>query len=84
MGYLTPVSGPPFHKLDFSLFKEFPFKEKYRVEFRAESFNLSNTPNFSNPGSTNFSDANSFGKIYSTRNNPNDAREIQVALKFYW
>jgi Carboxypeptidase regulatory-like domain/TonB dependent receptor len=83
-GYLTPVSGPPFHKLDFSLFKQFPFKEKYRFEFRAESFNLTNTPNFSNPGSTNFSDANSFGKIYSTRNNPNDAREIQMALKFYW
>jgi len=83
-GYLTPVTGPSFHKLDFSLFKQFPIKERYRLEFRAESFNLTNTPNFANPGSTNFSDANSFGKIYATRNSPNDARQIQFALKFYW
>ena len=83
-GYLTPVTGPSFHKLDFSLFKQFPIKEKYRVEFRAETFNLTNTPNFANPGSTNFADATSFGKIYSTRNSPNDARQIQMALKFYF
>ena len=83
-GYLTPVTGPSFHKLDFSLFKQFPIKEDTRLEFRAESFNLTNTPNFANPGSTNFSDANSFGKIYATRNSPNDARQIQFALKFYW
>jgi hypothetical protein len=83
-GYLTPVSGPSFHKLDFSVFKQIPIKERYRMEFRAESFNLTNTPNFANPGNTNFQDAANFGRIFSTRNNPNDARQIQLALKFYW
>lgn len=83
-GYMTPVTGPPFRKLDFSVFKQFPVTERYRFEFRAESFNLTNTPNFANPGSTNFADRNSFGRIYSTRNSPNDARQIQFALKFYF
>ena len=59
-------------------------KERYRAEFRAESFNLTNTPAFANPGSLNFADKNSFGRIYSTRNNPNDARQLQFALKLYF
>ena len=83
-GYMTPVTGPPFRKLDLSVFKQFPITERYRFEFRAESFNLTNTPNFANPGSTNFDDKNSFGRIYSTRNSPNDARQLQFALKFYF
>jgi hypothetical protein len=80
----TQVSGPSFHRLDFSLFKSFPVGEKRRFEFRAEVFNLSNTPNFALPSSTNFLDTVSFGKITSTVDNPNDARELQFALKFYF
>jgi hypothetical protein len=55
-------------------------------EFRAESFNLTNTPSFSQPGSGNLNYLNtvSFGQISSTRDAPNDARELQFALKFYW
>ena len=45
----TQVSGPPFRRLDFSLFKSFPIGESRRFEFRAESFNLTNHPAFSQP-----------------------------------
>lgn len=83
-GARTQVTGPPYRKLDFSLFKSFPFKERYRFEFRAESFNLTNTPAFANPSLTNFIDTRNFGRITATRNNPNDARQIQFALKFYF
>ena len=83
-GANTQVSGPSFHRLDFSLFKVFPVGEKRRFELRVESFNLTNTPNFALPGSTNFLDTVHFGKIYSTVDNPNDARELQFALKFYF
>lgn len=83
-GGRTPVIGPGLHKMDFSLFKSFLIKERFRAEFRAESFNLTNTPAFANPGSTNFADKTNFGRIYSTRNNPNDARQIQFALKLYY
>jgi hypothetical protein len=83
-GYRTPVTGPPLRKLDFSLFKSFHLRERYRFEFRAEAFNLTNTPALANPAFTNFADQVSFGRITSTRNSPNDARQVQLALKFYW
>jgi hypothetical protein len=83
-GSRTQVTGPPYRKLDLSLFKDFVVSERYRFQFRAESFNITNTPAFALPSITNFRDALNFGKIVATRNNPNDARQIQLALKFYW
>ena len=83
-GARTQVIGPPYRKMDFSIFKNFAVTERYRLEFRAESFNLTNTPAFANPSQTNFLDTNNFGRITSTRNNPNDARQVQLALKLYF
>ncbi len=87
--------GPGFHRLDFSLFKQFPLTERFRIEFRAEFFNLTNHPNFSlpgfsgngvtaAPGSLNFLNTSNFGKITSVRDGQNDQREIQFALKVYY
>jgi hypothetical protein len=78
------VYGPAYHRLDFSLFKSFPIGEAKRFEFRAEAFNLTNTPNFALPVSLNYLNTFNFGQITSTRDNPNDPRELQFALKFYW
>jgi hypothetical protein len=86
--------GPGFHRLDFSLFKQFAATERFRLEFRSEFFNLTNHPNFSNPGlsgngvvaapgSLDYT-SGSFGKITSTRDGQNDQREIQFALKLYF
>jgi hypothetical protein len=80
----TQVSGPPMRRLDFSLFKTFPITETMRFEFRAESFNLTNTPAFAQPGNLNYLDKANFGRITSTRDAPNDPRELQFALKFYF
>lgn len=41
--------GPAFQQIDFSLFKTFSLTEKYRVQFRAESFNLANRTNLAAP-----------------------------------
>jgi hypothetical protein len=87
--------GPGFHRLDFSLFKQFPVTERVRIEFRSEFFNLTNHPNFSlpgfsgngvtaAPGSLNFLNTTNFGKITSVRDGQNDQREIQFALKVYY
>jgi hypothetical protein len=38
--------GPHFQHLDFSIFKEFAVSERAKVQFRVESFNLANHPNF--------------------------------------
>ena len=85
-GAPTQAAGPGFHRLDWSVFKEFPIRERARLEFRAEFFNLTNHPNFAQPDSTNlnFTNPSTFGKITATRDNPNDPREIQLALKLYW
>ncbi|HSU31461.1 MAG TPA: TonB-dependent receptor [Bryobacteraceae bacterium] len=63
--------------LDLSIFRRFPVTESAGFEFRAESFNLTNTPIFGTPNST-LGNPN-FGIITSTRNTP---RELQFALKF--
>jgi hypothetical protein len=63
--------------LDFSLFRRFPITETAGFEFRAESFNLTNTPIFDRPNST-LGDPN-FGVVTSTRNEP---RILQFGLKF--
>ena len=87
----APLGGPPgqlvgpgFHRVDASLFKQFKFTESKILEFRCEVFNLFNTPQFAAPSAKNFIDTKNFGKITATRDNPDDPREIQFALKFYF
>jgi len=72
--------GPPFRNLDFMLAKNVPFKERYRVQFRWEMFNATNTPSFGTPD-TNPSDGPSFGGIFGSYLPP---RIMQLALKLYW
>jgi hypothetical protein len=80
----TPLFGPGFSNIDFSLFKKFPIplREGMSLEFRAETFNLFNHPQFGMPGAgpPTFSGvgAPNFGVVTSTVNNP---RLIQFALK---
>lgn len=83
-GARTAAVGPGFTRLDFSLFKEIKTSERSHLEFRAEFFNLLNSPMFSNPAYTNFTNTATFGEITSTRDAPDDPREIQFALKFYF
>jgi len=46
------LRGPHFRNLDFSLFKNFPIRESVKVQFRAEFFNIFNSPNFNPPNSS--------------------------------
>jgi outer membrane receptor protein involved in Fe transport len=70
------VRGPGQGNLDFSIFREFPIRERSTLEFRSEFFNLTNHPNFGNPNTS--MDSASFGQISTTLTN---ARIIQFALK---
>ena len=69
--------GPPTRTLDFSLFKDFRFTERWILQFRAESFNIANTPQYSVPDNT-LGDAN-FGKVTSTF--AGSERHVQFALR---
>ena len=78
------LRGPGSRNLDFSLFKEFPLWERKRLEFRAEAFNLSNTPTFSlaSARSAALTVGNSaFGKLASSQS---VGRQLQFGLKLIW
>ena len=80
------LRGPAQNNVDFALQKSFSFKvraEQANGEFRVESFNTFNTPQFSDPtlnGAPNASyDSPSFGVITTTSVAP---RTLQLAVKF--
>lgn len=64
---------------NLSLGKSFTLTEAFRLDFRAEAFNLLNRTVFGSPnGNLN---SNSFGLVTSQANQP---RQMQLALKLYW
>jgi hypothetical protein len=83
-GRPTQVTGPPFRRLNFSVVRQFPAVRETFFEFRAEVFNLTNTPNFGQPGNLNFINTTTFASISATRDNPSDPRQLQFSLKYYF
>ena len=73
---LPDVRAPGIGQFDFSVFKDFPITERTNLQFRAEFFNLTNTPNFGAPN-TRFG-TGAFGVIGGQRNTP---RQVQFALR---
>jgi hypothetical protein len=71
--------GPHLFDMDVAVAKTFRIAERLRFLFRAEAFNLWNSPQFSNPAAV-FGTA-SFGNITSTSI---DNREIQLAGRLVW
>ena len=90
------LTGPGIVNLDMSIFRTFSLTERLRMEFRAEAYNLSNTPHFNNPN-TNVQNMtfNPDGSIKSLGNflsitqanikggqEPGDERQIRFGLRF--
>ena len=81
---------PGFDEFDFSLVKNYHFKERRFIEFRAEVFNLFNRVNFFNPinlslsppaagsGSLNVTSQGSFGVITAAQ----PSRQIHLGMRF--
>ena len=70
--------GPHYRHLDLSAFKTFPIGDRFKMEFRAESFNLTNTSNFAVPNSS--LGGSNYGQITAT-SSAYTPREFQFALK---
>ena len=70
----------PFYNLDFSIFRAFPIKEKFRAEIRAEAFNILNHPIYGTPNN-DMADPANFGRMTSTANH---ARQMQLGAKIIW
>jgi hypothetical protein len=78
------LRGPGQRNMDFSLFKIFTLMERKELEFRAEAFNLSNTPYFNLPSPTSAAltvGNASFGKLSSSAS---VGRQVQFGMKFLW
>ncbi len=73
-----PMRGPGQAFTNASLFKTFTMKEKYHAQFRAEAYNITNTPLFYGPASS-ISNPATFGHITTQGNYP---RIIQLGLRF--
>lgn len=79
------LSGPGQRNLDASIFKNFPFKERFNVQLRIEAINATNTPYFGDPGGISFSNVNQLtpdgarmGEVLSLRT---PMRIMQFGLK---
>ena len=61
------MRGPGVFNFDGSLFRNFKLTERFALQFRAEVFNLTNTPAFNNPGANASSPTrNADGSIINT------------------
>jgi len=79
------LRGPGTKQIDLSVFKNFLFMEKRRVEFRAEAFNALNTPQFNNPNaSIGFIGVARIISAGSPTVYQRTSRQIQLALKVYF
>src|SRR5262249_53184002 len=59
------LKGPAAYNWDFSIFKDFRVTEKRSIQFRAEMYNLFNTPQFGTPGA-NLNAPVNFGRSTGT------------------
>lgn len=73
-----PMRGPGMANIDFSMFKTFDLLERFKAQFRAEVFNLTNTPLFYGPNTQYGS--STFGQITSQANFP---RVFQLGVRFF-
>ena len=73
------ITGPVFWDVDGTLSKTFPIKEKYRLEFRFEAYNLTNSLMWANP---NMTVGNSLFGRSTAQATTNRGREMQYTLRF--
>ena len=73
----SSVRGPTQLQFNMSAFKDFIFADRWRLQFRAECYDVLNHPNFNDP-STSSVTSSSFGTI-TGQGSP--SREFQLALK---
>jgi hypothetical protein len=74
----NPVDGPGYQSADLMIGKTFTITERFRTEFRAETFNVSNTPPLGNPNGSFGNPA--FGSITTAL----DPRVFELVLKLHF
>ncbi len=72
------IAGPGTWQFDAAISRTFQFRERQKMEFRAEAFNITNAFRMNNP-ETNLN-SNIFGQVTSAK----DPRIMQFALKYFF
>lgn len=75
------ITGPIFWNLDGTLSKSFPFRDRYRFEFRFEAYNLTNSLMWANP---NMTAGNALFGRSTAQATTNRGREMQYTLRLYF
>jgi hypothetical protein len=80
------LRGPGVFNIDASLFREFEFKERAKLQFRTEVNGFTNTPSFGNPGATVSNATFTNGVItnfngYSIISSATGDRQVRFALR---
>lgn len=85
------LRGPGLTNLDASVFRDFVLNERFKLQFRAEAFNVSNTPAFNNPGATASSatrnaagEITNLGGFTEITTAQATERQFRFALKLYF
>jgi len=74
----NPVTGPGYNAADVMVEKTFAITERFRTEFRAEAFNVTNTPPLGNPNG-------SFGNVaFGSITTALDPRVFEIVLKLHF
>jgi hypothetical protein len=71
------LRGDSLRDLDFSIFKNFQYHDRFKLQLRGEFFNFTNTPRFTDPNSA--WPSSGFGVISGQANSP---RQTQLGARF--
>jgi hypothetical protein len=77
-----PLYGPGFFQADVSLLKDFRLGESSKLQFRTETFNIFNRPNFAQPNTV--VGTPNYGRIFNTLGRTigsGTSRQIQMVLR---
>jgi hypothetical protein len=72
--------NPGFNNWNLGLFKKFAINERLGFQFRAEAYDVFNHPNWNGVGN----DPTNLGTFLKVTGKSNDARNLQLSLRFYF
>jgi hypothetical protein len=75
----TLIRGPGINNFDIAIFKDFPIRENWRAQFRAEMYNAFNHTQFSSVDNTA-----RFDPQGSQMTGTHPPRRVQIALRLYF
>jgi hypothetical protein len=81
-GPRTNAAGPGFERVNASVFKDFSIYREQKLTFRADIFNLMNTPAWGEPGGNNSSTGAQITGTRSLQKDSPDSRFFQLSLKY--